>query len=67
MCEYRKLEEVCCITEWGSRVCVCVCAEEQEQEDGSPVASVTSCGGHGRRVDPWEMAIIMAISMIKPL
>lgn len=45
----------------------CVCAEEQEQEDGSPVASVTSCGDQGQRVDPWEMTIIMAISMIKPL
>lgn len=45
----------------------CVCAEEQEQEDGSPVASVTSCGGQGQRVDPWEMVIITAISMIKPL
>jgi len=43
-----------------------VCAEEQEQEDGSPVGSVTSCVGQGQRVDPWEMVIITAISMIKP-
>lgn len=64
-----------CVTLGSLRKCVgilngevgCVCAEEQEQEDGSPVASVTSCGGQSQRVDPWEMAIITAISMIKPL